>query len=111
MHLKFVKKTNLFGIHHGKIGPYFVNGHFLYGNENDANSLLEFIDSELSNSKKEDIPGHIFSKVKTQYRTNKIYSKIIKALVDYIKENINVDEIDYISGGERRDWYFSNIIA
>ena len=32
-------------------------------------------------------------------------------MVEYIKENINVDEIDYISGGERRDWYFSNIIA
>ena len=28
-----------------------------------------------------------------------------------IKENINTEEIDYISGGERRDWYFSNIIA
>ena len=32
-------------------------------------------------------------------------------MIDSIKENVNVDEIDYISGGERRDWYFSNIIA
>ena len=31
----------------GKIGPYFVNGHFLYGNEKDANDLLNFINSEL----------------------------------------------------------------
>lgn len=104
-------KINLFGMPHGKIGPYLTNSYFLYGNENDANSLLEFIDNELSHSSKEDIPCHIFSKVKVQYRTNKIYSKVIKDLINYIKLNINVDEIDYISGGERRDWFFSNIIA
>ena len=27
----------------GKIGPYFVNGNFLYENEKDANDLLNFI--------------------------------------------------------------------
>ena len=27
----------------GKIGPYFVNTHFLYGSENDANELLDYI--------------------------------------------------------------------
>lgn len=29
----------------------------------------------------------------------------------YIEEHINVNEIDYISGGERRDWFFSNVLA
>ena len=29
----------------------------------------------------------------------------------YIEENIDVSKIDYISGGERRDWFFSNMIA
>ena len=32
-------------------------------------------------------------------------------MISFIKENINISEIDYISGGERRDWFFSNIIA
>ena len=32
-------------------------------------------------------------------------------MVDFIKNNIETEEIDYISGGERRDWFFSNIIA
>ena len=32
-------------------------------------------------------------------------------MIEFIKANINIDEIDYISGGERRDWFFSNIIA
>ena len=30
---------------------------------------------------------------------------------NYIEENIDVSEIDYISGGERRDWFFSNILS
>jgi len=28
-----------------------------------------------------------------------------------LKNNIDVNEVDYISGGERRDWFFSPIIA
>ena len=28
----------------------------------------------------------------------------------YIEEHIDLSQVDYISGGERRDWYFSNII-
>ena len=32
-------------------------------------------------------------------------------MINFIKENININEIDYISGGERRDWFFSNVIA
>ena len=32
-------------------------------------------------------------------------------MLSFIKNNIDVNEIDYISGGERRDWFFSNIIA
>jgi len=30
---------------------------------------------------------------------------------EYIETNIGIENIDYISGGERRDWYFSNIMA
>ena len=30
---------------------------------------------------------------------------------NYIEQKIDISQIDYISGGERRDWYFSNIIA
>ena len=32
-------------------------------------------------------------------------------MLSFIKNNIDINEIDYISGGERRDWFFSNIIA
>ena len=32
-------------------------------------------------------------------------------MLQCIKDNINIEEIDYVSGGERRDWFFSNLIA
>ena len=95
----------------GKIGPYFVNGEFFYGSDADSKELLAFIDSELENETKENIPAHIFDKVLAHYNSNEIYKTTIDAMVEYIKETVNVENIDYISGGERRDWFFSNMIA
>ena len=95
----------------GKIGPYFVNAEFFYGSDADSKELLAFIDSELENESKENIPSHIFEKVLNHYNTNEIYKTTIDTMIEYIKENIDVNSIDYISGGERRDWYFSNMIA
>lgn len=93
----------------GKIGPYFVNTHFLYGCEKDAVELLSFIDEALAD--KMTLPKRVFEKVLVQYENNKIYKDVIDTLKACIEENIDVSEIDYISGGERRDWFFSNIIA
>ena len=95
----------------GKIGPYFVNGEFFYGSDADSKELLAFIDSELENETKENIPAHIFEKVLAHYNSNEIYKTTIDAMVEYIKETVDVEKIDYISGGERRDWFFSNMIA
>ena len=108
MLLDFVKKINLFGILHGKIGPYFINTHFVYGDEKSAVQLLEFINQNLSD--KQTLPKKIFDKVLKQYNENKIYKDVIDTMKNYIEENIDVTKIDYISGGERRDWFFSNMI-
>ncbi len=93
----------------GKIGPYYINTHFLYGSEQDAVNLLSFIDSEKGN--KEALPKKVFEKTFNHYNENEIYKNVIDEMISFIKQNINVDEVDYISGGERRDWFFSNIIA
>lgn len=95
----------------GKIGPFFINAQFLYGSENNSKELLDFIDSELENTPKESIPKNIFEKVFNQYSSNSIFFEVINELKKYLESNINIEEIDYVSGGERRDWYFSNIIA
>ena len=93
----------------GKIGPYYINTHFLYGSEQDAVNLLKFIDEEKEN--KETLPKKVFKTTLNHYNENEIYKNVINEMISFIKENINIDEIDYISGGERRDWFFSNIIA
>ena len=95
----------------GKIGPYFVNADYLYGSENDSKEFLSFIDTQLENEEKIAIPQNIFKQVLQHYEKNEIYKYVIDTLKDYIEKHINIDDIDYISGGERRDWYFSNIIA
>ena len=107
--IRFCEENKPFWYTSGKIGPYFINTHFVYGSEKDATKLLSFIDESLSD--KMTLPKKVFDKVKTQYDTNNIYHDVIAHMKSYIEENINVSEIDYISGGERRDWFFSNIIA
>lgn len=107
--IKVCKGDKPFWYTSGKIGPYFINTHFVYGSEKDAASLLSFIDDNKHD--KLGMPQKLFSLVKQQYENNKIYNDVINEMVAFIKENINVDEIDYISGGERRDWFFSNMIA
>jgi len=118
--ISYLFKTNAFKIcpenkpfwyTSGKIGPYFINAQFLYGSEEDANNLLTFIDSELENSTKYELPKNVFEKTLTQYNENEIYKTTIDEFITFIKSNIDTSTIDYISGGERRDWYFSNMVA
>ncbi len=107
--IKFCEENKPFWYTSGKIGPYFINTHFIYGSELEAKELLSFIDEQLAD--KMDLPKNVFEKVLNQYKTNEIYKNVIDEMIFKIKQNIDINEIDYISGGERRDWFFSNIIA
>ena len=107
--VRFCEENKPFWYTSGKIGPYFINTHFVYGSEKDASELLAFIDECLKD--KSSLPEKVFQKVLKQYNENEIYHNVIDTMKDYITKNINVEEIDYISGGERRDWFFSNMIA
>ena len=107
--IRFCEENKPFWYTSGKIGPYFINTHFVYGSEKDAVELLSYIDEALAD--KMTLPKKVFEKVSKQYKENEIYKNVIDIMKKYIEENINIDEIDYISGGERRDWFFSNILA
>lgn len=107
--VRFCEENKPFWYTSGKIGPYFINTHFVYGNEKDAVELLSFIDDCLSD--KVTLPKKVFEKTLTQYENNNIYKSVIDTMIKYIEDNIDISEIDCISGGERRDWFFSNIIA
>lgn len=93
----------------GKIGPYFINTHFVYGSEQAAADFLSFIDDNKDN--KLALPKKLLDRVLKQYKENTIYHDVVNEMVEFINSNINVDDIDYISGGERRDWYFSVIAS
>ena len=107
--IKFCEENKPFWYTSGKIGPYFINTHFVFGSENDAKDLLSSIDEWLVD--KLSLPKKVFERVLLQYNSNQIYKNVIDTMISTIKDNINVDEIDYVSGGERRDWFFSSIIA
>ena len=107
--IRFCEENKPFWYTSGKIGPYFINTHFVYGNEEDAIKLLSYIDEALANH--ETLPRKVFEKVYKQYQENEIYKNIIDIMKKYIEENIDINSIDYISGGERRDWFFSNMLA
>lgn len=107
--IRFCEENKPFWYTSGKIGPYFINTHFVYGDEKQAKELLDFIDESLSD--KFTLPQKVFEKVLKQYQENEIYHQVIESMKSYISKNINVSEIDYVSGGERRDWFFSNMIA
>ena len=46
--IRFCEENKPFWYTSGKIGPYFINTHFIYGSEKDAVELLSFIDEALS---------------------------------------------------------------
>ena len=81
----------------------------MYGSEKDAVDLLSFIDNNMADVAH--FPKQLLEKVKAQYDTNSIYHNVIDEMIAFIKNTISVEDIDYISGGERRDWFFSVLLA
>ncbi|MGE5615116.1 MAG: orotate phosphoribosyltransferase [Bacillota bacterium] len=93
----------------GTIGPYYVNTHFLYGSERKALELLEKIDAVKAD--KLGCHGSLLPIVENNYDSDEIYKGVIDSMLEFIKNNVDLDSVGYISGGERRDWFFSLIVA
>lgn len=106
---KVAKEDKPFWYTSGKIGPFYINTHFLFGGAETANALLADID-RLSDDR-DKLIEMLEDRVAYQYENCEIYKKTMDSLVELIKENVDLDDIDYISGGERRDWFFSIIAA
>lgn len=92
-----------------KIGPYYINTHFLYGSEEKANSLLKVID--VCKENKLECSEIILELARKNFQSDEIFRGLISLMCEYIKSNFDMHNIGYISGGERRDWFFSLIIA
>lgn len=81
----------------------------MYGSEDKAKELLKIIDDIKSD--KLNCPERLLEITKSNYEVDPIYKGVIDEMCCFINENISLDQVDYISGGERRDWFFSLILA
>lgn len=93
----------------GTIGPYYINTHFLYGSEKKALELLEVIDAVKAD--KLTCPEKLLPILEANYEADEIFKGLMDNMLEFIRNNIELDNIDYISGGERRDWFFSLLAA
>lgn len=85
----------------GSLGPYYINTHFLYGSEKEANSLLALIEKSVKDPLT--MPGLLADAVGRQYQNNLLYHDLCDLVVKWLQ----ACDFDLISGGERRDFFFS----
>jgi hypothetical protein len=85
----------------GTLGPFYINTHFLYGSESEAGRLLQLIDQNL------DRPDVLIPAVIADSRKQYDENAHFRSLCSMLAGNLADLPCDLISGGERRDWFFS----
>lgn len=93
----------------GLIGPYYVNTHYLCGGANRSEEILSKITALGNNhvSISKEIPKLLLETINSY----PIYKEIINRLKDISLKLIEENDIKFISGGQRRDWFFSIPLA
>ena len=86
----------------GKLGPFYINTHFLFGGEAQANRLLAAIEEETARDPV-GLPAAIGALVMAQMQSDPRYAALMARVVDAAQ---GID-FDCVSGGERRDFFFS----
>lgn len=90
----------------GKLGPFYINTQFLYGSEAAANRLLGVIEEACAGDKLA-----FYDKVWADISAQLAFSPIYAQLIDLLCEEAKKMDADFISGGERRDYFFSMPVA
>ncbi len=89
----------------GKLGPYYINTHYLYGSKTEAEQFLAFLEKGMADPI--GLPAALAAETMRQYRENPIY----RSVIGMIASKASGLAFDFISGGERRDFFFSIPIA
>lgn len=89
----------------GKMGPFYINTHFLYGSKAAAENLLIQIDACKGNPVV--LTEMLEREVWTTYQENEVFHQLCDDLANQIAQTVDLSQVSYISGGERRDWFFS----
>lgn len=90
----------------GKLGPFYINTQFLYGGEAAANRLLGVIEAACAGDKLA-FYGRVWADIEAQLASCPIYAQLIDLLCDAARAL----DVDFVSGGERRDFFFSMPVA
>ena len=90
----------------GTLGPFYINTHFLIKDEATANDFLKRIET-YSAEDKIAMPKKLFDDFMAVYNESASFKMITDLIVNKLKDY----EFDYISGGERRDFFFSMLPA
>ncbi len=90
----------------GKLGPFYINTQFLYGSEAAANALLKTIEEACAGEKLA-FYDKVWADISAQLASCPIFSQ----LIDLLTEEAKKMDVDFISGGERRDFFFSMPVA
>ena len=107
--LKIAPADAMFWYTSGRLGPYYINTHYLCGGEKTAIDILDFITAEASDTVSF-IPA-LNQKLTAVYEQHEIYRAVIDQMASLIKPCCTENNIKYVSGGQRRDWFFSPMIA
>ncbi len=92
----------------GTFGPFFINTHYLFGDEKSAKAFLSQIEKALEEP--ETSTEQLLPIVRSQQATGEgAYCTVINLALKAIESL--ADKIDFVSGGERRDLFFSLAIA
>jgi orotate phosphoribosyltransferase len=106
--LRLAPPGEVFWYTSGTIGPYYINTHYLYGGRQQAEELLAFIDS--AGEERGHFPARLRERVTRHCREDRLYGEVIERLAARIRARVG-DRFDGVSGGERRDWFFSLAVA
>ena len=90
----------------GKLGPFFINTHFVYGDQESAIALLDQIETAAGADRTQFIAA-LLPLMEKNYETSAIY----RGVIDRVVEAARGLDFDLISGGERRDFFFSVLAA
>ena len=90
----------------GRLGPFFINTHFLLENEAAAGEVLKRIEKAIADNKLT-APEEIFDMMLAYYNKGGTF----KMVSDKLAEEASKLDFNYISGGERRDYFFSMMPA
>ncbi len=107
--LKMAPADSPFWLISGQISPYYINTQFLCGGEKKAAEILAFIDSAADDRLA--FPARMLAQLNDVYHHHAIYRTIVDALVETIQLDAALAKVDFISGGQRRDWFFAPIVA